>query len=233
MPFSVLETLAEGSGPTAKCGDKCVVHYVGWLAKTMAKFDDSRDRGHAMTVPVGLGKVIKGWDDVLATMRQGDRLKVLIPSDEAYGPKGRPPSIPPASDLIFDVELIALNETLVAEGLRIKREEAARADRFLRMQDEERAAEAGGAERGARKRGRGDDGSASESGSESGSGGSSSSSSSSESSEARRRRKKRKKERKARRERKREKRRREKKEKKEKKAKKEKKEKKKSKKNSS
>ena len=77
MKFSVLETLAEGSGgSTPRCGDKVVVHYTGRLAGGKV-FDCSRDRGFAMTFPVGVGKVIEGWDDAVATMSKGQRMNEL------------------------------------------------------------------------------------------------------------------------------------------------------------
>jgi FKBP-type peptidyl-prolyl cis-trans isomerase len=201
MKFSVLETLAEGSGgSTPRCGDKVVVHYTGRLAGGKV-FDCSRDRGFAMTFPVGVGKVIEGWDDAVATMIEGQRIRVLIPAEFAYGPKGRPPVIPPGADLEFDIELLNVNETLVEEGMRIRREEAARADKFLKLQDQERAAEAdaAGGHEGpkAPKRRRADDSSGGSSDSDSGSdsdthsSSGSSSSSSSESSHAARKRRKR------------------------------------------
>ena len=148
MTVTVLEVIQEGSGPSPKCGDKCVVHYTGHLAAqgssstSGAPFDCSWTRGHAFTFTVGVGKVIQGWDDAVQTMAKGARRRILISSDDAYGPAGRRPAIPPNADLIFDLHLLNINETLVEEGMRIRREESERADRFLKIQDQERAAEA-------------------------------------------------------------------------------------------
>jgi FKBP-type peptidyl-prolyl cis-trans isomerase 2 len=210
MPFQILSTLREGTGAPAKVGDKLVVHYKGTLADGGAVFDDSRERGHAFTFALGCNKVIRGWDEALVGATKGARFTVRIPSADAYGPKGAPPRIPPNADLVFDLELLNINETLVEEGMRFRQEEDARVQKFLAVQDEERRAEAaggGGGGRKAAKRSRSDDG---------GSGSDSDSSSSSESSGARRRRKEKKRKKK---ERKKE-RRKEKKEKKEKKSKK-------------
>ena len=143
MPITLLEELSEGSGgrqPTL--GDKVVCHYSGFVAATKRKFDCSRDRGHAMTFAIGVGKVIEGFDEAVRGMSKGSRRRVLIPAAEAYGAKGQPPTIPPNADLIFDIEVLDINETLVAEGMRIRREEATRAEKFIREQDEQRAAEA-------------------------------------------------------------------------------------------
>ena len=199
----------EGTGAPAKV-DKLVVHYKGTLADGGAVFDDSRERGHAFTFALGCNKVIRGWDEALVGATKGARFTVRIPSADAYGPKGAPPRIPPNADLVFDLELLNINETLVEEGMRFRQEEEARVQKFLAVQDDERRAEAaggGGGGRKAAKRSRSDDG---------GSGSDSDSSSSSESSGARRRRKEKKRKKK---ERKKE-RRKEKKEKKEKKSKK-------------
>ena len=145
MTVTVLEELAEGAqGPLPKTGDKVVVHYSGWLAhkRDGKPFDCSREKGHAFTFTVGVGKVIPGWDDAIQTMGKGARRKLLISSDDAYGPKGRPPVIPANANLIFDIELLYINETLIEEGMRVRREEAERVNRFLRLQDEARAADA-------------------------------------------------------------------------------------------
>ena len=146
MTVTVLEEIAEAPpGPLPKCGDKVVVHYTGWLAMKPPPeppFDSSREKGHAFTFTVGVGKVIPGWDEAMLTMTKGTRRKVLISSDAAYGPRGRQPVIPANADLIFDIEVLNINETLVEEGMRVRREEAERVEKFLKLQDEARAAEA-------------------------------------------------------------------------------------------
>jgi hypothetical protein len=147
MTVTVLDTLREAAPgtPLPKLGDKVVVHYSGWLASASpgtAPFDSSRDRGHAFTFTVGVGKVIAGWDDAIKDMGKGCRRKVHISSEDGYGSRGRPPTIPGDADLVFDIELLNINETLVEEGMRIRREEQARADHFLKIQDAARAVEA-------------------------------------------------------------------------------------------
>ena len=142
----VLEELQPGDGTSfPKTGDKVVVHYTGSLRSNGKVFDCSRERGHAFTFPVGVGKVIKGWDEGVSQLSKGQRVKLLIPYADAYGDKGQPPHIPPRADLIFDVELLVINETLVQESVRYRKEEQARAERFLKQRDDEAAAAAAAA----------------------------------------------------------------------------------------
>ena len=93
-----------GKGKTAQKGDTVFVHYTGKL-KNGEEFDSSRDR-EPIDFPLGRGAVIKGWDEGIAGMKEGGKRKLIIPSDLAYGPKGRPPVIPPNAELHFDVELV-------------------------------------------------------------------------------------------------------------------------------
>lgn len=90
---------------TAKAGELVTVHYSGYFRNGML-FDSSVKRGQAIKFTLGKGQVIKGWDEALQLMRAGDQFRVIIPYQLAYGEKGRGQSIPPKSDLIFDVELI-------------------------------------------------------------------------------------------------------------------------------
>lgn len=122
MGTRIIETMQEGSGPVPKVGDKLVVHYSGCLASTGRCFDSSRARGHAMTVMVGTGRVIKGWDTLLLEAQKGVHFKMFVTAQDAYGAKGSPPSVPPNADLVFDVEVLAINETLVQERIRYTRE---------------------------------------------------------------------------------------------------------------
>lgn len=96
-----------GEGPSPTTGQICEMHYTGWLPNG-TKFDSSRDRGQTFQFPIGTGRVIKGWDEGISTMKVGGRRMLIIPSDLAYGDQGRPPVIPPKSTLIFDVELLGV-----------------------------------------------------------------------------------------------------------------------------
>lgn len=123
MATKIIETMKEGDGVTfPKTGDKVLVHYTGCLASNGRAFDSSRAKGHAFTFVVGCGKVIKGWDVVVPQLSKGQRVRVHIPFDEGYGPKGNPPAIPPGADLLFDIEVLSFNETLVQERMRYGRE---------------------------------------------------------------------------------------------------------------
>ena len=102
------QDLKVGTGETAKKGDQVQVHYTGWLAKGGKKFDSSLDRKEPFEFPLGAGKVIKGWDEGVAGMKVGGKRKLIIPYKLAYGENGRPPAIPPKSDLVFEVELLKI-----------------------------------------------------------------------------------------------------------------------------
>ena len=102
-----VEDLLVGGGATAKAGDKLVVHYTGTLTNG-TKFDSSHDRATPFEFALGAGAVIKGWDQGLVGMRVGGKRKLTIPPELGYGAAGLPPKIPPASTLIFDVELLAI-----------------------------------------------------------------------------------------------------------------------------
>ena len=98
-----------GTGDQPKPGDFCEVHYTGWLwvdGKKGKKFDSSLDRGDAFAFPLGKGRVIKGWDEGVATMRPGGTRVLIIPPDLAYGPRGMGGMIPGNSTLYFEVQLL-------------------------------------------------------------------------------------------------------------------------------
>lgn len=95
-----------GSGEEANPGDIVKVHYVGKL-KNDSVFDSSRERDEPLRFKLGAGQVIKGWEEGIAFMREGDKAKLVIPSELAYGEKAIG-GIPANSTLIFDVELIGV-----------------------------------------------------------------------------------------------------------------------------
>jgi FKBP-type peptidyl-prolyl cis-trans isomerase FkpA len=99
--------LVIGAGESPKSGQMVTVHYTGTL-ENGTKFDSSVDRGQPLVFPIGVGRVIKGWDEGVMSMKVGGKRKLIIPSDLAYGASGRPPRIPPNSTLIFEVELLGV-----------------------------------------------------------------------------------------------------------------------------
>src|SRR5262245_2886727 len=106
------EDVKVGTGATPKPGQTCVMHYTGWLWEDGAKgkkFDSSVDRGKPFEFPIGQGRVIKGWDEGVATMKVGGKRTLLIPPQLGYGARGTPGGpIPPNATLLFEVELIAV-----------------------------------------------------------------------------------------------------------------------------
>jgi FKBP-type peptidyl-prolyl cis-trans isomerase len=97
----------EGKGKEVKKGDAVEVHYTGTL-KNGKKFDSSRDRNKPFEVTVGVGQVIKGWDEGIPGMKEGGKRKLIIPSELAYGSKSPSPDIPANSDLVFEVEVLKI-----------------------------------------------------------------------------------------------------------------------------
>lgn len=101
-----IEKLTTGNGPAAQRGQTVRVHYTGWLT-TGEKFDSSVDRNEPFAFVLGAGQVIAGWDQGVATMCVGDKVKLTIPPHLAYGDHGYPGAIPPNAPLIFEIELLA------------------------------------------------------------------------------------------------------------------------------
>jgi peptidylprolyl isomerase len=99
--------LKVGKGAMPKPGQTAIVHYTGTFPNGK-KFDSSRDRGQPFEFPLGQHRVIKCWDEAVATMRVGGRRKLVCPPQLAYGPKGYPGAIPPNATLDFDVELLGV-----------------------------------------------------------------------------------------------------------------------------
>jgi peptidylprolyl isomerase len=100
-----------GTGASPKTGQTCVMHYTGWLYENDTKgkkFDSSVDRGSPFEFKIGVGQVIRGWDEGVATMKVGGKRTLIIPPDLGYGARGAGGVIPPNATLIFDVELLGV-----------------------------------------------------------------------------------------------------------------------------
>ena len=97
--------LVKGEGRKPKKGKIVVVHYTGWL-EDGRKFDSSVDRGEPFSFRIGVGQVIRGWDEGVMSMRVGGKRKLIIPPKLGYGARGAGRIIPPNATLIFEVELL-------------------------------------------------------------------------------------------------------------------------------
>jgi FKBP-type peptidyl-prolyl cis-trans isomerase FkpA len=104
MPLQI-DDMKIGTGAEAVAGKPVTVHYVGTLTNG-SKFDSSRDRNEGFQFTLGVGQVIKGWDEGVAGMKVGGMRKLTIPPEMGYGARGFPPVIPGGSTLIFEVELL-------------------------------------------------------------------------------------------------------------------------------
>ncbi|KAG0165360.1 FK506-binding protein 1 [Apophysomyces sp. BC1034] len=104
-----IDTTAAGDGINfPKKGDTVTIHYVGTLPNG-TKFDSSRDRGQPFQTKIGVGRVIKGWDEGVPQLSIGQKAKLTCSPDYAYGPRGVPGVIPANATLIFEVELLKIN----------------------------------------------------------------------------------------------------------------------------
>jgi peptidylprolyl isomerase len=104
-----IEDSQVGTGATPATGQTCVMHYTGWLYENGVKgkkFDSSVDRNEPFEFPIGVSRVIKGWDEGVSTMKVGGKRTLIIPPELGYGARGAGGVIPPNATLIFDVELL-------------------------------------------------------------------------------------------------------------------------------
>ena len=108
LPRMKVEMISTGGGSSPKRGDTVTVHYTGWLADG-TKFDSSVDRDEPFSFVLGASQVIQGWDQGVATLRVGDKARLTIPPELAYGEAGYPGAIPPNATLVFEVELLSVS----------------------------------------------------------------------------------------------------------------------------
>ena len=106
--------LAPGGGPAITTGATAVVHYTGWLYEAAApdhkgkKFDSSLDRNEPFRFQIGASQVIQGWDHGVQGMKAGGKRRLTIPAALAYGDRGAGGVIPPGATLVFDIELLSI-----------------------------------------------------------------------------------------------------------------------------
>ena len=113
----IIEDLQAGEGQLAQKGKKITVHYTGWLADG-TKFDSSLDRHQPLTITLGVGQVIKGWDEGFDGMKEGGKRKLTIPPEMGYGAHGAGGVIPPHATLVFEVELLRVIDLRQPENVK-------------------------------------------------------------------------------------------------------------------
>ncbi|KZV63485.1 peptidyl-prolyl cis-trans isomerase, partial [Peniophora sp. CONT] len=89
-------------------GAPCIIHYTGTL-QDGRKFDSSKDRNEPFITQIGVGKVIRGWDEGVVQLSLGTKALLTVPAESAYGARGFPPLIPPNATLLFEIELLQIN----------------------------------------------------------------------------------------------------------------------------
>lgn len=104
----VIEDISVGDGAEATVGSTISAHYVGVAHSTGEEFDASWNRGAPLDFTLGVGQVIRGWDEGIVGMKEGGRRRLLIPSDLAYGERGAGALIKPGESLIFVVDLVSV-----------------------------------------------------------------------------------------------------------------------------
>lgn len=108
--------LTPGSGRKPKQGEMVIAHYVGRFPDSGKEFDNSRTRDKPLTFIIGIGSVIKAWDEGIMDMQLGEVAVLKVTSDYGYGAEGLPPMVPPNSDLEFEVELLQAGEDKASSG---------------------------------------------------------------------------------------------------------------------
>jgi FKBP-type peptidyl-prolyl cis-trans isomerase len=105
---SAFREIEEGTGATAKKGDKVTVQYVGVGYDSEKEFDSSWSRNEPFSFTLGAGEVIEGWERGVKGMKVGGRRELLVPPELAYGAEGSPPKIGPNETLIFMIDLLSV-----------------------------------------------------------------------------------------------------------------------------
>ena len=108
LKYIIVQKAKDANAPKAESGKNVSVHYTGFLLDGKI-FDSSVERGEPISFPLGQGQVIKGWDEGIALMHVGDKMRLIIPSNLGYGERGAGGVIPPNAILCFDVELMGVN----------------------------------------------------------------------------------------------------------------------------
>ncbi|MDD2721129.1 MAG: FKBP-type peptidyl-prolyl cis-trans isomerase [Gallionella sp.] len=121
MTELIITEINVGEGAEAQAGQTVIVHYTGWLHDAAApenkgaKFDSSLDRNEPFDFPLGGGRVIRGWDEGVAGMREGGKRTLVIPPEMGYGPRGAGGVIPPNATLVFEVKLLKVIKTDITD----------------------------------------------------------------------------------------------------------------------
>lgn len=108
--------LTPGSGRTPKLGEMVIAHYVGRFPDSGKEFDNSRTRDKPLAFIIGIGSVVKGWDEGIMNMQLGEVALLKVTSDFGYGTDGLQPMVPPNADLEFEVELLQAGDDKATSG---------------------------------------------------------------------------------------------------------------------